>query len=51
MGVPDVNARKKIRGLRIMANYLIDNNSGVATGGLKDRSALAYLSWTGFVSQ
>ncbi|KAF5812510.1 putative calcium-transporting ATPase [Helianthus annuus] len=26
MGVPDVNARKKIRGLRIMANYLIDNN-------------------------
>ncbi|KAF5812509.1 putative P-type Ca(2+) transporter [Helianthus annuus] len=27
MGVPDVNARKKIRGLQITANYLIDNNS------------------------
>ncbi|MFS7942932.1 putative P-type Ca(2+) transporter [Helianthus anomalus] len=27
MGVPDVKARKKIRGLQIMANYLIDNNS------------------------
>ncbi|KAJ0559674.1 putative P-type Ca(2+) transporter [Helianthus annuus] len=26
MGVPDVKARKKIRGLQIMANYLIDNN-------------------------
>ncbi|XP_035843290.1 calcium-transporting ATPase, endoplasmic reticulum-type-like isoform X2 [Helianthus annuus] len=27
MGVPDDKARKKIRGLQIMANYLIDNNS------------------------
>ncbi|MFS7986959.1 putative P-type Ca(2+) transporter [Helianthus anomalus] len=26
MRVPDVNARKKIHGLHIMANYLINNN-------------------------
>ncbi|KAI3694000.1 hypothetical protein L1987_76957 [Smallanthus sonchifolius] len=27
MGVPDVKARKRIRGLQMMANYLIDNSS------------------------
>ncbi|XP_076890840.1 calcium-transporting ATPase, endoplasmic reticulum-type-like isoform X2 [Bidens hawaiensis] len=27
MGVPDIKARKKIHGLQIMANYLIDNNN------------------------